>query len=60
MQITLTLLTQVNYTLQTACQGDVNFSETTRSLDSKRVIDFSTMSPHAEMKDLQVCEVDAF
>lgn len=45
MQIMQTPMTQVNQTLQAACQGDVNFSEATRSLDSKEVIDFPAMSP---------------
>lgn len=45
MQIMQTLVTEVNQTLQTACQGDVNFSGATRSLGSKEVIDFHAMSP---------------
>lgn len=40
-----TPVTQVNQTLQSACQGDVNFSEATRSSDSKGVTDFPAVSP---------------
>lgn len=50
MQIMRTPVTQVNQTLQTACQGDVNFSGATRSLDSKEVIDFPAVSPLQKWK----------
>lgn len=40
MQIMWTSVTQVNQTLQSACQGDVNLSAAARSPDSKEVLIF--------------------
>ena len=44
MQIMWTLVTQVNQTIQSARQGNVNFSEATRSPDIKGVTDFPARS----------------